>query len=115
MALLDVQVTLLPGDNGEVLIDGEKLPGVTAVHVTGSVRNNPHVTITLAPNRVLARLPETAVTVLRPGGAAEFADGLNPARLQAIALEYLDANPDMTHGEAFAQAVVYLAGESEDD
>ena len=113
MALHHVEVVLRADSTGEVLIDGVKLRGATAVQITGAVRERPQVQITLVPDRVTADLPDTDVTVLRPGGAAEFADALNPARLQGLALQHMDHDPDATHGEAYAAALAVMAAEFE--
>lgn len=112
MSLPHVQVTLNATGTGEVLVDGEKLPGVIGVQITGHAGGVPQVAVTLRPDQVVTDLPESGVTVVQAGGGATpFADGLNPARLEALALETMAQMSDCTTGEAFAAALVQLAAE----
>lgn len=115
MPLPHVQVTLNADGTGEVLIDGTKVPGIVGVQIVGQAGGMPKVAVTLRPDQVVTDLPESGVTIVQAGGgAAGFAAALNPARLQALALEHLERDPDCTHGEAYAAAVAALAGEHDD-
>lgn len=111
MALPHVHVTLNADGTGEVLVNGEKLPGVLAVEVRGGAGHVPQVLVTLRPTEMIADLPEGTVTVVQSGPtAADFADQLSPARLEGLALEHLELH-DGTNGEAFAAAVTQMADE----
>lgn len=114
MPLPTVQVTMRADGTGEVLVDGEKLPGVIGVQLAGQAGSVPRVAITLRPDQVTADLAEAGVTVMAAGGGASaFAQGLNPARLEGLSLEYLEQH-DGTTGEAFAAAVARLAADWDD-
>lgn len=109
MPLPGVRVTLNADGTGEVWLNDKLLPGVIAVHIDGAARGVPQVQITLRPDQVVANLPETGVQILRAGAsAAEFADRLDPRRLEHDALQHLD---DATQGEAFAAAVAAQAAD----
>jgi len=112
MPLPHVQVSLSADGTGEVLVDGVKLPGVLGVQIVGAARDVPHVAVTIRPGTVVADLPEAGVQLLQAGPtAAGFAEQLNPARLEALALKALDGDDDLTQGEAFAAAVARMADE----
>lgn len=111
MPLPRVVIRAAAGDAPLVTVDGVTLPGVRSTQIHVAQDRAPQVALVLAADAVDAELP-AGVTVMRQGGGAgEFADGLNPARLQTLALQVLDHDPDVTQGEAFAAALVQLAEE----
>lgn len=113
MSLPSVRVTLNADGTGEIWVDDRKLSGVIGVQVHGAAGEVPAVTVTVRPGQLTADLPETGVQLLQAGGgAAEFVERLNPARLEGLALEYLEMH-DGTQGEAFAAAVTRMAAEFE--
>lgn len=110
MPLPVVTITAGPGDAPAVTVDGTAVPGVRSAQIVVSADHLPQVVLSLAAERVELDLP-AGVAVLRAGpGAAEFADQLNPARLEGLALEHLELH-DGTQGEAFAAAAALMAAE----
>lgn len=111
MTLPKVHVELTADGRGEVWLNDQKLPAVLAVHIYGAAGEVPRVVVTVRPGELTVDLPETGVHLLGAGpGLAEFADQLNPARLEGLALEHQEMH-DGTQGEAFAAAVTRLAAE----
>lgn len=105
-----VSVQAALGEPPTVTVDGNPVPGVRSVQVTVSKDAIPQVALVLAADTVDVELP-AGVSVLRAGGSlADFADALNPARLEALALAAHE-QADLTQGEAFAAAVAQLAAE----
>jgi hypothetical protein len=112
MPLPKVHVKLTADGNGEVWLNDQKIPAVIAVDISGAVREQPTVTVTVIPGEVTVDLPETGVQLIGAGPSlADFVERLNPARLEALALE--GGTLDVTAGEAFAAAVAQLAAEFE--
>jgi hypothetical protein len=112
MSLPKVHVMLTADGRGEVWINDQKVPAVLAVQVTGAAGDMPQVVLTVRPGELTMDLPETGVQLLHAGPtASDFADKLDPRRLERDALERID---EATQGEAFAAAVLVQAGEFDD-
>ena len=107
MTLPRVSVMAAPGEAPTVTVDGSLVPGVRSAQITVGAGGVPQVSLVLDAAEVDLVLP-AGVTVLRAGpSAADFADQLNPQRLERDALERMD--DDVTQGEAFAAAVAKQA------
>lgn len=110
MPLPTVRVTAVPGEPPTVTVNGAAIDGVRTVQVGVAADQMPQVIVTIAAWAVECDLP-AQVGVLRRGPAATtFADGVNPARLEGLALEHLELH-DGTQGEAFAAAILQMAAE----
>lgn len=110
MPLPTVFLGAVPGEAPKVFVNGARIDGVRSVSVGVAADQMPQVIVTLTAGKVECELP-AQVGVLRRGPAASsFADGVNPARLEGLALEHLELH-DGTQGEAFAAAVVAMAAE----
>lgn len=110
--LPSVRVHATADGRGELWLNDQKIPAVLAVQVHAAAGEVPTVTVTVRPGELTVDLPETGVQLLRGGASAvEFADRLNPARLEGLALEHLEQDPDATQGEAWSRAVAQAAGE----
>lgn len=107
-----IAVTAAPGEPPSVTVNGLPMPAVQQVQVTATAVGVPQVSLVLAAAQVDLDL-DGQVTVLRAGPTAtEFADRLDPSRLERDALSALD--DDLTQGEAFAAAVVAQAVDFDD-
>jgi hypothetical protein len=110
MALPTVRVTAVPGEPPTVTVNGAAIDGVRKAQIGVAADQMPQVVVTIAAWAVECELP-AGVAVLHSGPAASnFAQGLNPARLEGLALQHLDAH-DGTNGEAFAAAAAQMAAE----
>jgi hypothetical protein len=99
-----------PGDPPTVTVGGVLVAGVRSVQVTAAQDHLPQVSLVLTAASVDVQLP-AGVTVLQTGpGVTDFAEQLNPARLEGLALARMDET-DATTGEAFAAAVAQMADE----
>lgn len=106
-----VSVQAAPGEAPVVTVDGSPVAGVRSAQVTVGADHVPQVTLVLHAAEVDVELP-AGVTVLRAGTSpAEFAERINPAHLEGLALGYLEHDPDCTQGEAWARAVQQAAAE----
>ena len=107
-----VSVSLLnPGEAPTVRVDGLPVAGVRSAQVTVTADGIPQVSLALSADSVDVELP-AQVTVMRAGpGAVQFAQQLDPIRLEHDALEHDD---DATQGEAFAAAVAAQAADFDD-
>jgi hypothetical protein len=106
-----VAITALPGEAPSVTVNGLPLPAVRSVQVTATGDGVPQVAVVFAAAQVDWD-GEAAITVVKTGSAVEFADGLDPRRLEHDALNGLEF--DATQGEAFAAAVRAQAVEFDD-
>jgi hypothetical protein len=98
-----VSVVAQPGAAPRVSINGVELPAVRSAQVTSVVDGIPQVSVVFAAAQVDLDA-DAQVTVVTAGpGVSEFADRLDPRRLERDALAALDE--DATQGEAFAAAV----------
>lgn len=99
-----------PGDAPSVTVGGVLVQGVRSLQVTATQDQLPQVSLVLTAASVDIQLP-AGVTVLQTGPSpSDFAAQLNPARLEGLALEYLELH-DGTQGEAFAAAAAAMADE----
>lgn len=112
MSLPKVSVQAHPGEPPVVTVGGSPIAGVRSAQITVSADHVPQVSLVLTAAAVDVELP-AGVTVLRAGpGATEFAEQLNPARLEGLALQHMEMT-DGTTGEAFTAAARVMADEFE--
>ena len=105
-----VSVQAAAGEPPTVTVNGSPVAGVRSAQVTVTQDGIPQVSILLHAAVVDVELP-AGVSVLQAGpSAAEFAEQLNPARLEGLALQQQEA-ADLSMGESFANAVAQLAAE----
>jgi len=110
MSLPTVHITATPGEAPTVTVNGAAISGVRTAQIGVGADQMPQVIVTLTAGQVELDLP-AQVGVLRAGPAASnFAQGVNPARLEGLALEHLELH-DGTQGEAFAAALAQMAAE----
>lgn len=107
-----VSILALPGEAPTVSINGVPVPAVKSAQVTASGDGVPQVALVLAASRVDLDT-DAQITVVKAGpGAAEFADQLDPVRLEHDALDMIDEG--LTQGELFARAVTLQAADFDD-
>lgn len=111
MTLPRVSIMAAAGEAPTVTVDGSPVAGVRSAQVTVAADGVPQVSLVLAAFTVDTDLP-AGVTVLRAGpSAADFAERVDPRRLERDALEHIEA---LTQGEAFAAAVRAQAADYDD-
>lgn len=110
MPLPTVKVTAVPGEPPVVTVNGAAIDGVRTAQLAVGADQMPQVLVTIAAWAIECDLPAQVGVLRRGPGAASFADSMNPARLEGLALEHLELH-DGTNGEAFAAAVAQMAAE----
>ncbi len=111
MTLPRVSIMATAGEAPTVTVDGSPIPGVRSAQVTVTADGVPQVSLVLAATAVDTDLP-AGVTVLQAGpSAVDFAERVDPRRLERDALEHIEA---LTQGEAFAAAVRAQAADYDD-
>ncbi len=111
MTLPRVSIMATAGEAPVVTVDGSPVAGVRSAQVTVTADGVPQVSLVLAATVVDTDL-SARVTVLQAGpSAADFAERVDPRRLERDALEHIEA---LTQGEAFAAAVRAQAADYDD-
>lgn len=111
VSLPQVTVHAALGDAPTVTVDGTPVAGVQSAQITVGRGGIPQVSLVLHAATVSLELP-AGVTVIKAGpSAAQFADQLDPRRLEHDALEVIEA---ATTGEAFTAAVRAQAADFDD-
>lgn len=113
MPLPTVRITGVPGEPPVVTVNGAQIDGVRTAQIAVAADHMPQVIVTIAAWAVDCELPAGVAVLQAAGGATNFAQGINPARLEGLALEHMELH-DGTQGEAFAAAAALMAAEFDD-